>query len=83
MKNANGSNVLSAIVAAYETGTNKIVNTATDANGYYELNLDLNSSWTIKAIDPETSNLGSISLASRSPSNAVVSQQNISLAAAP
>ena len=83
VKNANGSNVLSAIVAAYETGTNKIVNTATDANGYYELNLDLNSSWTIKAIDPETSNLGSISLASRSPSNAVVSQQNISLAAAP
>lgn len=81
VKNANGSNVLSAIVAAYETGTNKIVNTATDANGYYELNLDLNSSWTIKAIDPETSNLGSISLASRSPSNAVVSGQDISLVA--
>ena len=83
VKNANGSNALSAIVAAYETGTNKIVNTATDANGYYELNLDLTSAWIIKAIDPETSFVGSISVASRSPSNTVVSQQNISLAAAP
>jgi hypothetical protein len=81
VKNANGSNVLSAVVAAYETGTNKIVNTATDANGYYELNLDLTSTWTIRAIDPETSFVGSISVASMSPSNAVVSQQNISLAA--
>ena len=70
-------------VAAYETGTNKIVNTTTDANGYYELNLDLTSSWTIKVIDPETSFVGSITVDSRSPSNTVVSQQNISLAAAP
>jgi hypothetical protein len=81
VKKSDGSNVESAIVAAYETGTSLIVSTATDKNGYYELNLNLNSSWTVKAIDPETSALGSAALASRSPSNAVVANVDISLAA--
>ena len=81
VKKSDGSKVESAIVAAYESGTSLIVSTATDKNGYYELNLNLNSSWTVKAIDPETSALGSAALASRSPSNAVVANVDISLAA--
>ena len=83
VKNSDGSKVDSAVVAAYETGTNLIISTATDKNGYYELNLNLNSSWTVKAIDPETSALGSAALSTRSPSNAVVANVDISLVAGP
>ena len=75
---APGVGVASAMVAAYlESDLTKFVTTSTDATGYYQLNLDLSSNWIIKAVDPLTSNLGTLSVSSRSPSNTVITAQNL------
>lgn len=57
----------------------KIVSTVTDANGYYELNLDRTYAWSIKALEPNSAAFGTLALAIASPSNAALSNRNISI----
>ncbi len=57
----------------------KIVSTVTDANGYYELNLDRTYVWSIKALEPNSAAFGTLALATASPSNAALSNRNISI----
>lgn len=76
--------VASALVAAYRVGDeSKFVTTSSDANGNYQINLDLTYSWTIKSVDPISGYTGSLAIASRSPSNDVLASQNVTLSTAP
>ena len=76
--------VPSALIAAYRADdSTKFVTTSSDANGNYQLNLDLTYSWIVKSVDPVSNYSGSLNIASRSPSNDVLSSQNVSLSTAP
>jgi hypothetical protein len=80
----NGAGVTSALVAAYRADDlSKFITTSSDADGNYQLNLDLTYSWIVKSVDPVSSYSGSITIASRSPSNDVLASQNINLSTAP
>jgi hypothetical protein len=57
----------------------KIISTVTDVNGYYELNLDRSYAWSIKALEPSSATFASISLPIASPSNAVLTNRNLSI----
>ena len=57
----------------------KIISTVTDAAGYYELNLDRTYAWSIKALEPNSAAFGTLALATASPSNAALSNRNISI----
>jgi hypothetical protein len=57
----------------------KIVSTVTDTNGYYELNLDRTYAWSIKALEPNSAAFGTLALAISTPSNAALSNRNISI----
>ena len=76
--------VASALVAAYRVGNeSEFVTTTSDVNGNYQINLDLTYSWTVKSVDPVSGYTGSISIASRSPSNDILASQNVTLSTAP
>jgi hypothetical protein len=76
--------VPSALIAAYRfEGDTNFVTTSSDANGNYQLNLDLSTSWIVKSIDPVSNYSGSLNIASRTPSNDVLSNQNVTLSTAP
>jgi hypothetical protein len=76
--------VSSALVAAYRADDEtKFFTTTSDANGNYQINLDLTYSWIIRSVDPLSGYSGSLALASRSPSNDVVASQNVTLSTAP
>ena len=76
--------VASALVAAYRVGDeSNFVTTSSDANGNYQINLDLTYAWTIKSVDPVSGYTGSLAIASRSPSNDVLASQNVTLSTAP
>jgi hypothetical protein len=76
--------VPSALIAAYRADdSTKFITTSSDANGNYQLNLDLTYSWIIKSVDPVSNYSGSLNIASRSPSNDVLGSQNVSLSTAP
>jgi hypothetical protein len=76
--------VASALIAAYRVGDESIFFTTTsDANGNYQINLDLTYSWTIKSVDPLSGYTGSLAIASRSPSNDILASQNLTLSTAP
>jgi branched-chain amino acid transport system substrate-binding protein len=69
-----------AVVSAVRVDdATKIVSTVTDANGYYELNLDRTYAWSIKALEPNSAAFGTLALAIASPSNAALSNRNISI----
>ena len=79
-----GSAVASALVAAYRADDlSKFVTTSSDANGNYQLNLDLTYSWIVKSVDPVSNYSGSTNIAARSPSNDVLASQNVTLSTAP
>lgn len=76
--------VSSALVAAYRADDeSKFFTTTSDANGNYQINLDLTYSWIIRSVDPLSGYTGSLALASRNPSNDVVASQNVTLSTAP
>jgi hypothetical protein len=76
--------VASALVAAYRVGNeSEFVTTTSDVNGNYQINLDLTYSWTVKSVDPVSGYTGSLSIASRSPSNDILASQNVTLSTAP
>jgi hypothetical protein len=84
IRDAASAIVPSALIAAYRADDDtKFVTTSSDANGNYQLNLDLTHSWVVKSVDPVSGYAGSLNIASRSPSNDVLSSQNISLTTAP
>ena len=84
IRDAASTAVSSALVAAYRADdSTKFVTTSTDANGNYMLNLDLTYSWIVKSVDPVSGYAGSLNIASRSPSNDVLANQNISLSTPP
>jgi hypothetical protein len=81
---ASAAAVPSALIAAYRfEGDTNFVTTSSDANGNYQLNLDLSTSWIVKSIDPVSNYSGSLNIASRTPSNDVLSNQNVTLSTAP
>jgi len=67
------------VSAVRDTDATKIISTVTDENGYYELNLDRTYAWTIKAIEAKSAAFNSISIATASPSNAALSDRNITI----
>ena len=78
-----GATVGKAVVAAYRSDdASKIITTVADENGYYEINLDLTFTWDVKSLNPVTGAVGQRQVASRSPSNSVVSAQDITVVAA-
>ena len=81
---ATSEKVASALVAAYRADDEtKFFTTTSDANGHYQINLDLTYSWIIRSVDPLSGYIGSRTLAARSPSNDVVANQNVTLSTAP
>jgi len=81
---ATSEKVASALVAAYRADDEtKYFTTTSDANGNYQINLDLTYSWIIRSVDPLSGYIGSRTLAARSPSNDVVANQNVTLSTAP
>jgi hypothetical protein len=76
--------VPSALIAAYRfEGDTNFVTTSSDVNGNYMLNLDLSTSWIVKSVDPVSGYRGELNIASRTPSNDVLSSQNVTLSTAP
>jgi len=72
--------VANAAVTAVRTDDNsKIVTTVTRKDGTYELNLNVEFNWVIKAIDPETLKKGEVAVTATTPSNAVIADKNISI----
>ena len=67
------------VTAVRDTDTTKIISTITDENGYYELNLDRSYAWTIKSIEAKSAAVSSISIATASPSNSTLSNQNMTI----
>jgi hypothetical protein len=84
IQSATNAKVASALVAAYRVDDeSKFVTTSSDANGNYQINLDLTYSWTVRSVDPLSGYTGSLSIASRSPSNDVLANQSVTLSTAP
>jgi hypothetical protein len=84
IQSATNAKVASALVAAYRVDDeSKFVTTSSDANGNYQINLDLTYSWTLRSVDPLSGYTGSLSIASRSPSNDVLANQSVTLSTAP
>lgn len=67
------------VTAVRDTDSTKTISTVTDENGYYELNLDRTYAWTIKAIEVKSAAFSSVSIATASPSNAALSNRNITI----
>ena len=65
------------VTAVRDSDTTKTISTITDQTGYYELNLDRTHSWTIKAIEVTSAAFSSVSIATATPSNSALSNQNI------
>ena len=78
---SDSSTVLASIpITAVRDDDNSItVSTVSQSDGYYELNLNRNYSWTLKAINPASMFKGSTALASGSASNEVASNKHIYL----
>jgi hypothetical protein len=80
VRNQSSVDLKEVIVSAVrDTDATKIISTVTDENGYYELNLDRTYAWTIKAIEAKSAAFNSISIASASPSNAALTNRNITI----
>jgi hypothetical protein len=67
------------VTAVRSDDNSKISSTVTDIHGYYELNLDRTYAWTIKALEPNSAAFGSLSLATASPSNAALTNRDITI----
>jgi hypothetical protein len=67
------------VTAVRDSDATKMVSTVTDANGYYELNLDRTYAWTVKAIEAKSAVYGSLAIATASPSNAALTNRNITI----
>jgi len=67
------------VTAVRSDDNSKISSTVTDLHGYYELNLDRTYAWAIKALEPNSAAFGSLSLAIASPSNAALTNRNITI----
>jgi hypothetical protein len=67
------------ITAVKDIDSSTVVTAITQKDGSFSLNLNLDFSWTLNALDPITLNTGTLSLSATTPSNKSIPGQNITL----